>query len=261
MINSVGYGLNHDGTGYSFYHYQYYENYWFLCDPIYMKCLVTNFLDEIIIALKKRGTSGFGDIYFSLIAEANRLDLYKIIYSATNHFNKDSYPMEVAAKGEYWEMVKYLCDKGADSSSIVMDLAASGKLEIVEWLHNNRSENCSTDAMDNAATSGNLEIVEWLHYNRTEGCSSKAIEDAASNGHFKVVEFLHKNRSEENKKAFVNAAKNGHFDIVKYFIKNGHFYDQVPAALGVARRNQHSKFQKYLKKIINYTIKTTATAK
>jgi hypothetical protein len=44
-----------------------------------------------------------------------------------------------------------------------MDFAAgNGYLEIVEWLHKNRKEGCTTDAMDFAAKYGKFEIVEYL---------------------------------------------------------------------------------------------------
>ena len=41
-----------------------------------------------------------------------------------------------------------------------MNLAAnSGHLEVVQWLHDNRSEGCTTDAMDRAAGKGHFEVV------------------------------------------------------------------------------------------------------
>ena len=39
----------------------------------------------------------------------------------------------------------------------IMDCAAgSGHLEIMKWLHENMSDNCTERAMDNAATNGHL---------------------------------------------------------------------------------------------------------
>lgn len=77
---------------------------------------------------------------------------------------------------------------------LAMDNAArSGHLEMVKWLHENRSEGCSTRAMDGAASSGHLEVVEWLHQNRTEGGSRAAIDRAAYNGHLEVVKWLTQN--------------------------------------------------------------------
>ena len=54
-----------------------------------------------------------------------------------------------------------------------MDWAAKyGHLEIVKWLHVNRTEGCTKNAMDLAAENGHLEVVKWLHENRTEGCTN-----------------------------------------------------------------------------------------
>uniref|UniRef100_A0A7S3Y0I1 Uncharacterized protein n=1 Tax=Heterosigma akashiwo TaxID=2829 RepID=A0A7S3Y0I1_HETAK len=63
-------------------------------------------------------------------------------------------------------------------------------------MHANRSEGCTTDAMDGAAWNGHLSVVEWLHANRSEGCTTDAMDGAAWNGHLSVVEWLHANRTE-----------------------------------------------------------------
>ncbi len=47
--------------------------------------------------------------------------------------------------------------------------AERGHLAVVEWLHENRTEGCTTDAMDGAASAGHLDVVKWIHENRTEG--------------------------------------------------------------------------------------------
>ncbi len=42
--------------------------------------------------------------------------------------------------------------------------------------------------MNYAAGGGYLEIVQWLHINRIEGCSTKAMNLAARGGHLKMVQ-------------------------------------------------------------------------
>jgi len=54
----------------------------------------------------------------------------------------------------------------------------------------------TTDTMDDAAAEGNLEIVKWLHENRREGCTQQAIGRACDGNHLSVAEFLCKNRKE-----------------------------------------------------------------
>jgi hypothetical protein len=35
-----------------------------------------------------------------------------------------------------------------------------------------------------------MDIIKWLHKNRTEGCTSDAMDWAADNGHLEIVRFL-----------------------------------------------------------------------
>ncbi|TYZ58503.1 hypothetical protein PybrP1_010462 [[Pythium] brassicae (nom. inval.)] len=74
-----------------------------------------------------------------------------------------------------------------ESTQAINGAAENGHLKIVKWLHEHRSEGCSTYTMDRAASNGRLEIVQWLHANRTEGCTTVAMDKAARNGHFEVV--------------------------------------------------------------------------
>jgi hypothetical protein len=77
----------------------------------------------------------------------------------------------------------------------IMLAATYGHLEMVQWLHANRSEGCTTWAMDWAAEKGHLEMVQWLHANRSEGCTTWAMDWAEKKGHWKVVRWLLKNRT------------------------------------------------------------------
>jgi len=72
-------------------------------------------------------------------------------------------------------------------------VASYGHLEIVKWLHENRTEGCTTYAMDWAAYNGHLETVKWLHENRTEGCTKYAINNATNNGHLEIVKYIRDN--------------------------------------------------------------------
>ncbi|KAI8923768.1 hypothetical protein BC831DRAFT_469530 [Entophlyctis helioformis] len=60
-----------------------------------------------------------------------------------------------------------------------MDGAAHfGRLHIVQWLHANRTEGCTTRALDWAAEKGHLHVIQWLLANRTEGFTADAIINA-----------------------------------------------------------------------------------
>ncbi|KAJ3290326.1 hypothetical protein HDU76_007407 [Blyttiomyces sp. JEL0837] len=107
--------------------------------------------------------------------------------------------MDTAAEFGLFEQVVYLqrvrpevgCTKRA------MDLAAaSGYIDIVRFLHENRQEGCTTDAIDLAATKGHLEVVKFLHENRQEGWTTAAMDGAARNGFLNVVRYLFLNGKE-----------------------------------------------------------------
>ena len=72
----------------------------------------------------------------------------------------------------------------------------TGHIKTIKWLHENRTEGCTTDAMDEAAWRGHLKVMEWLHRNRSEGCTKMAMLNAAERGHLGIVKWLHANRSE-----------------------------------------------------------------
>lgn len=92
-----------------------------------------------------------------------------------------------------------------------------------------RREGCTTKAMDSAAGKGRMETVQWLHNNRQEGCTSTAIVDEARNGHLEMLKWLHVNqpnissecRTNENHNSRIaqslmnGAAANGHLEVVQ----------------------------------------------
>jgi len=59
---------------------------------------------------------------------------------------------------------------------------------------------CTTWAMDSAASNGHLEVIKWLHTNRTEGCTYKAMDWASLKGHLEVVKWLRDNRARKRQK-------------------------------------------------------------
>jgi hypothetical protein len=126
----------------------------------------------------------------------------------------------VAAAGWLFALVQF--QHQLKFSHYAMDEAAHyGHLEVVKWLHSNRTEGCSPYAMNWAAEEGHLEVVKWLHHNRTEGCSPYALNWASQKGHLEVVKWLHINRTEGcANDAIYCASKNGHFDVVKWLHMN-----------------------------------------
>ena len=54
---------------------------------------------------------------------------------------------------------------GKFEKNIMNDAAANGHLDVVIWLHENRTEGCSKDTMDWAVKNGYLDVAKWLHEN------------------------------------------------------------------------------------------------
>jgi len=97
------------------------------------------------------------------------------------------------------------------------DLAAKlGALFVlIEW--GNELPMYTESAMDLAASYGHLDVVKWLHANRTEGCTKWSMIMASVNGHLDVVKWLHTNRPNVfSPYAMGWAAENGHLDVAKW---------------------------------------------
>eukprot|EP01133_Synstelium_polycarpum_P008362 gene8362-9822_t len=104
--------------------------------------------------------------------------------------------------------------------------AKHGRLDIVKRLSDLRNSDgllvarASTSAMDYAAANNHLEVLQWLHANRSEGMSAVALESAAANNRLDVVQWIVENRSETISKTVIGgAAQGGHIEIVKYLVE------------------------------------------
>lgn len=91
---------------------------------------------------------------------------------------------DLGARNGHMHIVKEVASTFSDQAMVLA--AAQGHLEMVQWLHQNRGEGATVDALDLAATFGRLEVVEWLHENRKEGCTTRAMDGAARNNHLDV---------------------------------------------------------------------------
>ncbi|RLN06100.1 hypothetical protein BBJ28_00004666 [Nothophytophthora sp. Chile5] len=115
--------------------------------------------------------------------------------------------VQKAACSGYVSILKRLGERKAEISDHGLDwsmriAATEGYLGVVQWLTEyKRNVKISTRVMDAAAFRGNLEIVQWLHENRSEGlqwlwanraegCTTVAVDFAIYNGHFPVVKWF-----------------------------------------------------------------------
>ena len=90
--------------------------------------------------------------------------------------------------------------------------------------------------MDYAAAGGHLEVVKWLHENRTEGCTTDAIDRAAAGGHLEVIKLLHQYGACGTSKALENASKYGHLEVVRYLVENNMCLYTIKAIIHAASK-------------------------
>ncbi|EGG22296.1 hypothetical protein DFA_04414 [Cavenderia fasciculata] len=88
------------------------------------------------------------------------------------------------------------------------------------FLHFNRTEGATTDAMDRAAENGHFDVVQFLHFNRSEGCTKKAIMYACDRRHLEIVSFLINLRKEECTERLLERTVNldGPQEIVEFLV-------------------------------------------
>ena len=124
-----------------------------------------------------------------------------------------------AIRGSHWDYFQHLLSLkpslAHNINSFFDHAAQNGEIELLVRLP--RSITGSKAAMDGAARKGHLNVVQWLHTNRTIGCTSLAMYSAAVHGHLQVVQFLRKNRNEGNiRNAIDRARREGHVHIAQY---------------------------------------------
>lgn len=135
-------------------------------------------------------------------AEHGHLDILQWLFENIPARGKSDTVMDVAAQNNHLDIVIWLHENRSEGcSERVMALAASnGHLGMVQWLDANRPEynrsnaksvNGDADAMDLAADGGYLEVLQFLHNQRLENCTSFAMDQALANGHLHVARWLH----------------------------------------------------------------------
>ncbi|EFA83676.1 hypothetical protein PPL_02742 [Heterostelium album PN500] len=137
------------------------------------------------------------DAYMRLIRFGNEkaLEIFKLLND-----NDYQYPpslVEMVARSGNVEVMKLIDNESKKSDTRVrfekthMDVAAEhNHFGMMRWLHENRSEGCTTKAFDECAKRGYIDALKWLYVNRTERCSRNIVNEVASNGHIEVLLWL-----------------------------------------------------------------------
>jgi len=164
--------------------------------------------------------------------------------------------IDLASQNGHLEVVKYLHYNPPPTPSIITtnenESEIASSIDISEFLFE-EEQLATVQAMDFAAKNGHLEVIKFLHENRTEGCSQRAIDLAAQYGHFKVVKWLLENRMEGFSHASLDwAAGNGHLQILQFLVSFSSSTIERPnplitdAAFELACGNGHIHILNYL---------------
>eukprot|EP01133_Synstelium_polycarpum_P013084 gene13084-15390_t len=170
-----------------------------------------------------------------------------------------------------YDKIVYMHRSGITATFIAIEnLAANGRLDVIRYLFDNRSEGTSQEGWDRAIGNGHLDVAEYLaskgftgtpksfvlaagngklpmvKYLHTKGlhaATKKAIDYAAGGGHLDVVVFLHNERTEGcTNVALESAARKGHIEVCQFLLANRTEGVPLTAALGAIRRQTSRRY-------------------
>jgi hypothetical protein len=102
------------------------------------------------------------------------------------------------------------------------DSFVEDQIAMLVWLRTNRTEGCTSRAVDEASCNGNLAVLQWLRANTMARPSSQLpMEAVIRDGRLDVVKWLHLNYPESSVDVDLSgAAVNGHLEVVKWISSN-----------------------------------------
>jgi ankyrin repeat protein len=103
---------------------------------------------------------------------------------------------------------------------IAEDAALTGNFDLLKFFHYNDCDVFNKSVMDNASLNERMDIVRFLNDNRTEGCSSLAIDDLCVKGDLEsVIWFLLFTDAEYTESAINWASEYGNLEIVEFLVE------------------------------------------
>ncbi|TMW58652.1 hypothetical protein Poli38472_010211 [Pythium oligandrum] len=165
-----------------------------------------------------KGQSGGSTTLLHAAAKSRSLDIVKLVHAHDSSRQRcSSLAINQAVAAGDLDILCFLHEKGAGNfMTEAMDLAPGRSFTLLRFLHQHRSEGCTTDAMDGAALCGRLHIVKFLRENRTEGCTTNAIDRAAARGHLHIVRYLLSHRSEGCSDRVTDGWRQGNLRVAKF---------------------------------------------
>ncbi|EFA75536.1 hypothetical protein PPL_11041 [Heterostelium album PN500] len=124
--------------------------------------------------------------------------------------------------------VEWLISKGyqCKNSSYITCAAKHCHLELVQYLHGKGVVgSCTKEVMESAIGSGQVELIQWVHENKTEEWNRNAIKIAIEKNQLDSVRWLHKNKPDLIDKNILNqllddGKKKVSVNILQYLLDN-----------------------------------------
>ncbi|EFA81824.1 hypothetical protein PPL_05056 [Heterostelium album PN500] len=134
---------------------------------------------ETVKWLYENRTEGYSPSVFETVPMVRNVELLEWFEQSMGDPQSDRILFNAALFGTA-KSVEFLHQKNKVNnrfgfSKKIMDAASSNSLEIVQFLHENRTEGCTEEASLHAFNNGKIDTLEWLLANRTE-CTIKSIE-------------------------------------------------------------------------------------
>nr|KAJ3412404.1 hypothetical protein HK105_002361 [Polyrhizophydium stewartii] len=142
-----------------------------------------------------------------------------------NNYSPDADLLYAATNIGRIEFLSRLFDERffGDYSTASTAAAASGRIDVLELLHNKQPQmTWSLEVIEEAARHGQLEVARWLAKRGNVESSEEAMEHAARTGNVAMMRLLHKKRlSEVSLAAAAAAAAAGHIDALEWLANKG----------------------------------------
>jgi hypothetical protein len=136
-----------------------------------------------------------------------------------------------------------------DETDFCSGVARTNKLELLQWIREEKK--CAWDGKTSAvaAEQGNLEMVKYCVANRCP-INASSCRNAARNGHLECLKYLHEDvKAPWDSETAYWAARNGHLHILEYLVERE--YDEFDKyACSCAAYNGHLECLKYLHEVV-----------
>lgn len=131
-------------------------------------------------------------------------------------------------KSEQLQLARYLRSKGATMrhsslAPFVVDCCAYGRLDLLQFLHEEGANVAAGESLHIAAEHGHLQVVEFLlekgaDVNRKDSAKWIPLERACEAGHLEVAKLLHARGSVVYREMLHMAAGGGHVDVLEWLL-------------------------------------------